>query len=152
MLLEPTSEARDFDVIKEVYISPCCDMHPADNEFSAIKNHSQIIQIELHKNACNQLSSSNYLKLLDKLQNWVNNKKWANRPTYTHHNALDENPEKLIKKIFKNRYHHILNDKKGIFSYKQKELHKLRVNAKELRVIIDELGFIIKNKNIYQNI
>ncbi|MEJ2115428.1 MAG: CHAD domain-containing protein, partial [Gammaproteobacteria bacterium] len=61
MLLDPTSKARDFDVITEEYISPSSNSHPGDNEFSSLENQSKKIQTELHSNTLNQLSSSNYL-------------------------------------------------------------------------------------------
>lgn len=146
MLLNPTSKARDFDVIKEEYISPSCGSHPDDDEFRALEDQSKKIQTELHNNTLYQLSSNNYLNLLDELQSWVDQKKWADELTHTQHNALNKKPDKLIKNRIKKRYQKILKNKKDILIYSQKELHKLRINIKELRYIIDDLGFLIKHK------
>ena len=146
MLLKPTSKSRDFDVVKEEYIFPSCDKHPDDNDFRALKNRSEKTQTELHDNTLDQLSSGNYLNLLNELQNWVDSKKWAKKLTHAQYNTLNKNPEKLIKKKIKKRYHNILKDKKDVLTYTQKELHKLRINIKELRYIIDDLGFLVKHK------
>jgi len=146
-LLKPTSKVRDFDVIKDRYLLPSFNNNPGENEFRILENHSKKEQIILHKKALDKLVSSSYLNILDELQSWAENKKWNEELTTAQQKILNKKPDKLVKMKLKKHHKKIIKNKKDVLIFSQKELHRLRVDIKELRYVVDDLGFFIKNKN-----
>jgi len=145
-LLEPTSKVRDFDVINENYLLPSFKNNSGENEFIKLENHSKQEQTKLHEKTLEELTSSSYLEILEDLQNWTENKKWGNKLSVEQNKTLKKSPEKLVKKKLKKHHKKIMKNKEDVLIFSQKELHKLRVDIKELRYVIDDLGIFIKDK------
>lgn len=146
-LLKPTSRVRDFDVFNENYLLPSFSNNPGENEFRKLEKYSKQEQIKLHEKTFDKLMSSPYLKKLEDLQGWAENKKWRNELSTAHNKTLKKPPEKLVKKKLKKQHKKIMNNKEDVLIFSQNKLHRLRVDIKELRYIIEDLGFFIKDKN-----
>ena len=145
-LLKPTSRVRDFDVINENYLLPSYNKNPGENEFRRLENHSKKELTKLHEKTLEDLTSSSYLELLEDLQDWAENKKWRNELSTAQKKTLKKSPAKLVNKKLKKHHKKIINSKKDILIFSQKELHRLRIDIKELRYVTDDLGFFIKDK------
>lgn len=146
-LLKTTSRVRDFDVINENYLLPSFNNNPGENEFRKLEDHSKQEQIKLHEKTIEELTSNSYLEILEDLQSWVVNKKWRSKLSTAQNKTLNKTPDKLVKKKLKKHHKKIMKSKEDVLIFSQKELHKLRVDIKELRYVIDDLGFFIKEKN-----
>ncbi len=145
-LLKPTSKVRDFDVINQEFISRACRNNAGSEKFKMLHKYSEDKKSILHTQMLDKLASSRYQKLLNELHNWVDNRKWRKTLTDEKQRKANKSMEDLVNNILHKKHKKILKAKKDIFSYKQKDLHKLRVNIKELRYAVDELGIFINHK------
>lgn len=144
-LIKPTSKVRDYDVVNSDYILPAFHKNQNLKEFKSLLKHSDEERIGLHKSALADLSSMHYQNLVQQLRNWIENKQWK-IDSYAYKNLKGKALKILIRKKIQRRRKKIMRSKKHVSVYTQNELHKLRVNIKELRYVIDILGFCIKCK------
>ena len=145
-LLKPTSKVRDFDVINQDFISRAYRNNADNEKFKLLSKYTEDKKSILHTQMLDKLASSRYQKLLNELHNWVDNKKWRKTLSDEKQRKTNKSMEDLVNKILHKKHKKILKGKIDIFSYKQKDLHKLRVNIKELRYAVDELGIFINHK------
>ncbi len=144
-LIKPTSKVRDYDVVYSEYILPAFHKNENLEEFKSLLEHSDEERISLHKSALNDLSSMHYQNLVQQLRNWIGNKQWK-IDSYAYKNIKGKALKKIIGKKIQRRRKKIMRSKKHVSVYTQNELHKLRINIKELRYVIDILGFCVKRK------
>ncbi len=144
-LIKPTSKVRDYDVVNSDYILPAFYKNQNLKEFKSLLKHSNEERISLHKSALNDLSSMRYQNLVQQLRNWIENKQWK-IDSYAYKDLKRKALKKLIGKKIQRRHRNIMRSKKHVSDYSENELHKLRVNIKELRYVIDIFGFCIKRK------
>ena len=142
-LIKPTSKARDFDVISTEYISPAFANNINSNEFKIFYQYCEGEQKELHTITENILLSKNFTGILNNFHDWLNNNCWKQEILI---NTLkDVHLNKFINKKVQRRHKKILNAESLIYSSTQNDLHKLRVDTKELRYMLDILGSYIKH-------
>ncbi len=144
-LLAPTSKMRDFDVVRENYLSPAFYKHPNNSEFDLLQNYTGKVQTQLHESTLEKLLSNQYLNLLNKLIKWAANRKWGVQLKLSQLNTLEKKPNKLIKNKIRKHHKKIIKEKENVLNLTQKELHRLRASTKVLRYIISDLGIFIKH-------
>ena len=144
-LIKPTSKARDFDVFSETYISPAFSKNRDSDEFKQLYESTKKEEENLHKYVINYLSTPRYKNNIEALSKWIMDKNWKPEKSvkkYSKNKAL----KKFIEKKLIKRHKKIMQSKREALTYSRKELHKLRVDAKELRYIVETLGFCMKNR------
>jgi len=142
-LIKPTSKTRDFDVIATEYISSAFANNINSNEFEDFYQCCASEQKKLHTITENIILSKNFTGILNNFHDWINNNCWK-KEILKNYSLKGVHLRKFIYKKVKRRHKKILNAESLIYPSTQNDLHKLRVNTKELRYILDILGSNIK--------
>ena len=148
-LFKPTSKIRDFEVINSDYIVPAYSKYDSSFEFRNLLNQSHGRLLRLYQTLASELTSFGYLRKLKELDNWVKNRKWQSASPNNQMFAgkafrklIEKNLNRRAKKLRKN----IARAKK----YDRKQLHRLRMDVKKLRYMMDILGISIKHRKKQQ--
>lgn len=144
-LLKPTSKIRDFDVVNANYIVPAYRKNDGSFEFRGLLNQSHGKLLALHRQLTDELASFPYLRALKELKSWVQNHKWR---------SVSPDYQKIEGKAFRKQIEKKLNQRarklaKNIAAakkYDRKKLHRLRMDVKELRYMLDIFRMSIKRR------
>ena len=144
-LIKPTSKVRDFDVFNSNYIEPAYQDNNTSFEFRNLLNQSHEELLSLHRQLSDDLSSAEYHHLLQQLKSWVRNQRW--KKGSTDKNLIEQGPfrEKIQKKL-NQRLNNLFGKIKKVKKNDRKALHKLRIEVKELRYVLDVLHVAVKHK------
>lgn len=148
-LISPTSEIRDFDVISSNYIFPACGEYKYLQESRILLNESNAKLIRLHKNIVNIVSSSQYLQLLKDLQFWASTSEWQTHSSFV--NVKGSSFGALIENKLNKKYKSIELRIHNITQFDQKSLHRIRIDVKELRYLIEFFKLNIKKSMRHLN-
>ncbi len=150
-LIKPTSKVRDFDVVKTEHVHPAFNNNKNIDDFNKLYIAFKNEQNKLHINIENVITSDQYTKIINDLLDWINNKHWK-KNSFISDNIKGDKLKEYINEKAQHKYKKIINKKNSTSNFSQKELHKLRINVKELRYILEILGFYIKHSKKERNI
>lgn len=146
-LIKPTSKVRDFDVISSNYIIPACRENKTCKESLILLNQSSEKLANLHENAIKTLSSTQYRHLLEKFRAWINECKWKSNVSFK--NIKGNELSALIENRLNERYIFINRQLRNIADLDHNTLHRIRINVKELRYLIEIFKLHIKKSKQY---
>ncbi len=150
-LFKPTSKIRDFEVVNADYIVPAYSTYDTSFEFRNLLNQSHGKLLRLYRALVEELTSFTYLRHLKELESWVQNRKWQS--TASDSDKLTGNAfRKLIEKNLNQRAAILRDNISAAKKYDRKQLHKLRMEVKKLRYVMDILGISIKHRKRQQKI
>lgn len=148
-LIKPTSEVRDFDVISNNYIFPACHQNSATQESKILLDKSNKELTKLHENTIKTLSSIQYRNLLEDVHIWINDSKWQS--SFPLKNIKGKVLSTLIENRLNHRYKLLRQRIDKISRLERKKLHKIRIDVKELRYLVDIFRFYIKKSKRHLN-
>jgi CHAD domain-containing protein len=143
-LIEPTSQARDYDIAMTNYIYPSFKDNISNNEIDKFKNHCMNKINNLHDEALTVLSSREYREMLNGLKAWANEYNWDKSAPPLANMSL---AEYLVHRL-EQRYYRATRHTNKLFNLPYKKLHHHRIKLKELRYVIEIFKFYIKD---YEN-
>ena len=133
-LLRPTSRVRDIDVIASTIIIPLFEKTKTTPEAHSLLEDLNAQLSKHHADISIELSSSHYRKLIEKINDWKSSDQWRSLLSTKHPDA-----EAIIRKKISRLDKLINKSMNQITSLPQNKLHKLRINVKELRYVLDIL-------------
>lgn len=143
-LIKPTAKTRDFDVFKDEYIKPVFLLNRDSEDFKALIKHAEKKQMMLHELTLEEISSPKYIDLIDILGSLIDRK--IKTKAYIDRKISSENKlNELINKRIQGRFYKIFNSQVLVSKISQKELHKLRIRAKELRYTLSSFNSYTEN-------
>lgn len=148
-LFKPTSKIRDFEVVNADYIVPAYREFETSFQFRNLLNQSHGKLLRLYKLLAEELTSFTYLRKLKELDNWVQNRKWQ-AESFDSEKVTGNAFRKLIEKNLNRRAKKLCDNIEMTKKYKRKQLHKLRIEVKKLRYMMDILGISIKHRKKQQ--
>ena len=131
--ISKTNQNRDLDIYLE-------SLHSFDNliddkELSCLKNHLQLLQSKANKNILKLLNSKKFQKELQKLKNLKGLKSNLDAPTIL-----------VVENILRDKYSKVLQTiSKLNKNSSNKEFHKLRIELKEFRYLIEFFSNAIRS-------
>ena len=137
-LIKPTSKARDYDVFKSEYLYPPHSQNQKESEFQNIYKIFDKKQNNVHEYIEDCITSNHYMSYLNKLQTWIVDSDWKDKPI-KQYKCRGKKLINLINKMVRKKYKNILKNKKRALNFDQKELHRYRIDIKELRYTIETL-------------
>lgn len=145
-LIKPTSKARDLDVVVSTIIRPANKKNRASSDLYLLL-HEFNEQLTYQRNlVVSELSSEYYHDLINDLNNWATRPIWE--PERFNGNSSHA---QLLRQNISNRYENIIQKSSRVANLSRKKLHKLRIEAKELRYVIDSLAPDVRISKKYQN-
>ena len=144
-LIKPTSRVRDYDVFNKNYIVP---VHRLNNkkDYTYLLSSSDEELNKLHKNLIRTLQSKEYRNYLKQLRKWIVGKKWKSKNN-DKDIYVDKELRSLIEKRLNKKFNKLKRSRRRLYEFDQKMLHKIRMNAKELRYVMGIFRYSIKHKN-----
>ena len=143
-LIKPTSKARDYDVFKNDFLYPAFINNSKAYEVQEIYEVFDSKKHVLHKYIENHVTSKKYINDLNELHEWIIKLQWR-RIFSESMKCKGEELISLINSMVEHRYKRIYKTKKKVSNFNQKELHRYRVEIKELRYTVEVLEPYIKH-------
>ena len=150
LLIKPTSKVRDYDVFNANYIIPAFRENHASVERKNALNASNEKLTTLHEDTINTLSSKGYRQRIDELHNWATGHKWNSKSGSC--KKLEKNKfRSLVEKRLNKKFNKLARRTLKLNHLDKKNLHKLRIEAKELRYLIDIFRLYVKKSKRHLN-
>ena len=137
-LIKPTSKARDYDVFKSEYLYPSYTHNKKESEFQKVYEIFNKKQNSVHEYIEGCITSDDYMSYLNELRIWVVDSHWHDKPI-KQYKYRGKKLISLINKMVRKKYKSINKNKKRVLDFNQKELHRYRIDIKELRYTIETL-------------
>ncbi len=137
-LIKPTSKARDYDVFKSEYLHPNYTHNKKVGESQEIYEVFESKLKSLHENIESHLASNQYLNDLEKLSDWATHYRWKKKLS-KFRKCKGEELIALVNRMVQQKYKSITKYKKHVLNFNRKELHRYRVDIKELRYTLEAL-------------